>query len=1012
MRGLNAGIGVVVKGPIEIGDFIQYRVNFGGSVENCDQESLELVEASTDPEELVSKGILGETDAARVLLTYLRLKGRLNNFVYAFFNSRTRFFPYQFKPLIKFMDISDGRLLIADEVGLGKTIEAGLILLEMKVRNELNNALVVCPSKLKHKWYMELVEKFGLRFPILDRAGFLQALDRSVKFRGEPFLGIVGYETIRNESVIARLEEADFEWDLLIADEGHSARNDQSWTFKGLETLASKSAKKLILSATPLNNKSRDLFNLLIILDPEVYRDFGAFEDQRLQNALIVKLENNLRGALPLDAADLTRQLSEITQGQASELLSENPAFQRLGAICRSGISTAKTQVEALRLASMVNLLHAHVVRTRKREVHEKAAQRQVQALEIQLNQKEVEFYQGVQAAVRAVYGGNGLAKVSIERVTASSLHALADSCLRDLPADWDDEDDDEAEGESDLEREVAVVRVGFFKSDPLLKLVDTVGREMLAGQDTKWERLKAALEGLIQQDPISKVILFTGFRRTIDYLNRKLLALGFKVFVLHGGVPTSYDNPELDERSRRINDFKQCIGPAILLSSEVGSEGLDFQFTNKMVNWDLPWNPMRVEQRIGRIDRIGQESLKLNIIHLVQSATVDQVIYDRLIRKLDLITNTIGGVESVLGEYIQDLQALSFEQGLTEAERQQRLSEIERAYENQVLDYKELEQQSHKVVGTDEFIMQEIDRIRKGKRYVGPEELCAFVHGLLSRKELATVPDNHGPGVWKALFSSNLVNLIVQHADDTSEARRFSGRAQKREEVLWTFDPEIAFKRSELELLNERHPLVACLCRWYESVKGEVQPTFSAVLPAQPDRSPGDYLVGVYEGRYTGEGERRELDSIAVRVSDGQFMDAERAAEMTADLAILGREADLPVVEKDSLSRLLANLGKFSLEHHGLRKTMLFEEWETKRRQRLQYVMATHQRRTSRLAQEIENLRDRGTQGQKGLIAIRENRMRMDQASLDIRLEKIKETIQVSGSYTLRCMGWIRVEV
>lgn len=163
---------------------------------------------------------------------------------------------------------------------------------------------------------------------------------------------------------------------------------------------------------------------------------------------------------------------------------------------------------------------------------------------------------------------------------------------------------------------------------------------------DSKYRELRRMLREQILDE---KVVVFAYYRKTLDYLLRRLREDGITVTVIHGGVPQGQRWTELDR-------FKDPRGPRVLLSSEVGSEGIDLQFCRIVVNYDLPWNPMRVEQRIGRIDRVGQQADKLVIVNFKVTGTVEERLYDRLHEKLTRFANSLGDLESIIGAEIQQL--------------------------------------------------------------------------------------------------------------------------------------------------------------------------------------------------------------------------------------------------------------------------------------------------------------------------------------------------------------------
>ena len=228
--GTIGAVGTIVSGPdVYVGESY-YRVNFNGRVKNVPAEDLLVYAGDLDPESLLRAGQFGDHVTFKRRLTMSKLRRPLRDTIYSYKASRTEFHAYQFKPLLKFLASAKRRLLIADEVGLGKTIEAGYILQEERARFAIQRVLVVCPASLRLKWQHELWQRFGEDFEILDRAAFLQKaiLRPGTTDRRLPRLaGIVSLQSLRSNAVIEAIEERAAPLDLLIVDEAHHCRKDR-----------------------------------------------------------------------------------------------------------------------------------------------------------------------------------------------------------------------------------------------------------------------------------------------------------------------------------------------------------------------------------------------------------------------------------------------------------------------------------------------------------------------------------------------------------------------------------------------------------------------------------------------------------------------------------------------------------------------------------------------------------------------------------------------------------------
>ena len=190
-----------------------------------------------------------------------------------------------------------------------------------------------------------------------------------------------------------------------------------------------------------------------------------------------------------------------------------------------------------------------------------------------------------------------------------------------------------------------------------------------LEGVDTKAQTLLEVIQKLRDEKPGRKILLFTFFKGTLRYLERRLRSAGI------GCVAISGDNPP-EQRASLVEGFMNDTASSLLLSTEVGSEGLDFQFCDAVINYDLPWNPMRVEQRIGRIDRFGQREPFVDVVSFFVKGTIDTRILERLYTRIQVFEESIGELEPILGPIVQELQADAFSTTLSEAEKESRLAE------------------------------------------------------------------------------------------------------------------------------------------------------------------------------------------------------------------------------------------------------------------------------------------------------------------------------------------------
>ena len=287
-----------------------YMVNWGGiSNEALETELIPDCDIS-NPYERCANGMFGTFYEFAQKNTSFKIRSSNNSSISSLKASKTLFRAYQFKPLLKFLNSPTRRLLVADEVGLGKTIEAGHIMLELKARRELRNAIIVCPKSLQVKWREELIEKFGLAFKIYDSTKDLIAdlEDNDGRVRA-----IINYERIRVRSskkdddtkkktpnFAEYLNESDKKFSLVLCDEAHKMRNSETQTYKGADIVMGRAESAVFLTATPIMISTENLYNLLHLLDSSRYFNYQIFNARLQENRPFVEAITSVNKKLPL----------------------------------------------------------------------------------------------------------------------------------------------------------------------------------------------------------------------------------------------------------------------------------------------------------------------------------------------------------------------------------------------------------------------------------------------------------------------------------------------------------------------------------------------------------------------------------------------------------------------------------------------------------------------------------------------------------------------------------------
>lgn len=804
-------------------------------------------------------------------LTRAKLRGKFANTLFSFRATRTTFRPYQFKPVLKLLETGKARILIADEVGLGKTIEAGLIWTELEARQEADRVLVVSPSNLTEKWQREMDRRFGFEATILDR----QELDRFLKKHMENNLPrrlayIASTETLRGWDGLEYLEDHPPQFDLVIVDEAHSMRNSETRTYQ-LGTHLSEWADSLVfLTATPINLRQGDLSNLLELLVPE---DFGSLDDLQLRlepNRIINEVTAKLNRPNAI-GADLAARLQGMRKTAHGPAVMQRPDYQLLLEILQQEKLSARDVVEAKRLLADLNTLSSVITRTKKVEVDDQKARREERRFDVNWTAEESQFYELYLAwcVERAKVNGQSVYwSMQMPLRLASACLPMARRAVLDPEF--------RHRGRSDEPSKLIEV-------EPSSELV-YAARKLRVGVDSKFDLLVGALRDLRHDG--KQALLFTFSRPALSYLEQRC-GEEFRVALLHGGVGRA-------ERAMVMEDFRAGKYDFVF-ANRVASEGLDFEFCSVVINYDLPWNPMEIEQRIGRIDRIGQAAERMLILNFVNEATIDERILSRVLERIRIFEDAIGALEPIIAEQAAQALEVGFSFSLTPEQRSEKQHQIELAFEEQKRGLQDVaDASSSLMVGNDVDVAGLEDDLLRTGRYIGQLELAALIHDWaitdgaegIVRHRNSNLIELRGNSAMAARVDTIAKKGLRTRAEIDSVARAL------REEVPlhFTLDQEAA-RTGSVPLLSSTSPLAMTAA----GLPAHRQARFACLrISAEPeDVIPGTYLVVMVSAIAASRG-GDEIWSSSVT------LDGRRAGEAPGDalLAALaeGRLADAPL--------------------------------------------------------------------------------------------------------------------
>jgi ATP-dependent helicase HepA len=682
----------------------RYRVFQDNAKVTYYESQLQAAPVSTEAPEVLSVPEL------KAHLTALHILSPSTGSLFSLRSGRVQFVPYQYRPVLKLIRADRPRLLIADEVGVGKTIEAGLVIRELRARMDIGSVLVICPKALvaERKWFQEL-KRFDEHFTALD-GQLLRHCLRETHLDGEwpvqyakailPFSlfdsDLIHGSTGKNKKLGLLALDPPPKFDLVIVDEAHHIRNSDTFLHQGVRFFCDNAQAVLLLTATPVQLGSRDLYTLLNVLRPDLVIDPASFEQMAEPNRHINEAVAHCRAAVSGWQAEARAALEEVAHTEWGRLfLRESPAFQGIYDKLHGDPPSDAERIGLIRALEELYTFSGLINRTRRRDIGEFTT-RKPETVTVPFTSAQERLHEGVLDVVAAILARcHGQQNVkfmmtTIRRQAASCLYGLAPFLSDILNSKLDrlellEASDDD--GDADFS----------FLSQVRDQIKDLLN--LARNLDPDDPKKEAFLKVLRDKNKLqnNKVLVFSTFRHTLAYLDHHAQATGLRVGLIHGDI-SDEDRSDLRRRFALPKGDIEAID--VLLSSEVGCEGLDFQFCDLLVNYDLPWNPMRIEQRIGRIDRYGQQSETVAIVNLVTPGTVDADIYQRCLLRIGVFQHAVGGNEEILGTITQEIHDIAESFTLSAEERAQRLQQLADNGIRQIREEQELESKQAELFG------------------------------------------------------------------------------------------------------------------------------------------------------------------------------------------------------------------------------------------------------------------------------------------------------------------------
>ncbi len=520
---------------------------------------------------------------------------RRNDALGALLASRVMVKPHQVGVVQRVLSARRPRFVLADEVGLGKTIEAGMIFSALRLSGLARRVLVVAPSHLTVQWLVELFHKFNQLFTLMDTERYEKSLEEmpgvSPWTRFDHI--VTSLEMLqRNEQYRVEASDPNAFWDLVIIDEAHHLKGEKAYA--AAEGLAKNAWGLLLLTATPMQLDPAEYQALLKLVDPQTAPTVKGFEERLArQEELSTTVRALIEGKGEKAAV---KKLAEKFPGDDELRLGDDPAV-----LLNHLAETYSLSDRLIRNRRAVvggfnkRVLHRHEVKLPKDE----------------------------------------------EKLRSSVLEALSKSALKGAPL-------------AGLLRRFESSPAALAAAVKNTQALEKVELPALPDRDSKLSAFSKVLEGIWAKEKSAKVLVFTESRDTLEWLQSKLRVNSIEALAYHGDLP-------LVERDRQVARFRDPDGPKVLICTEVGGEGRNFQFAHHLVHYDLPWSPAVVEQRIGRLDRIGQT--QAIDIHVFESpGTLSADVLSVLADAVGVFGETVGGLDAVLEEVEPRLTELALE--------------------------------------------------------------------------------------------------------------------------------------------------------------------------------------------------------------------------------------------------------------------------------------------------------------------------------------------------------------
>lgn len=845
------------------------------------------------------------------------------------------------------------RFLIADDPGAGKTIMAGLIIKELKIRGVINRILIVVPGHLKDQWQRELKEKFQESFLVIDRYTFRNAYGENV-WRKENQV-ITSIDFAKREDILPSLESV--HWDLVIVDEAHKMsayvygdklKNIKKTERYRLGEILSKTSDHLIfLTATPHKGDPENFRLLLDLLVPGFFatKEMIAESLQSKDNPLFIRrMKEDLKD---FDGKPLfPNRYAKTIKFYLSD--NEKRLYNELSEYVISQYNKAISDERKRNLAFALLIL-------------QKRAASSTYALLKSLERRKERFKELLKNPIPP------------KEEMAIKFEEIEDYEEEER---WKKEEEWErisiAESREELEKEIETLNILIEKAKKIVE----------SKEEVKLQQLKKALEEgfkkIRELQGNEKILIFTEFRDTLEYLVKNISSWGYSVNFIHGGM-------NLEERIKAESIFKHET--QVMVATEAAGEGINLQFCHLMINYDIPWNPNRIEQRIGRIHRYGQQK-EVYVYNLIAEDTREGKVLAKIFDKLEEIRKAMGNdkVFDVIGDvfYGKDLYQLIIDAVTNARTMDEIIQELEiRVDEEYIAKIKEVLGESLATKFIDYTRIKEMAEKAKENRLI-PEYVEEFF-----KKAFEKVGGKFRMRKDGFISIESIPHEIKRIAEELDFKNRYGGLPRPYPKA--TFDKEIAFKNPDVEFISFGHPLLEALIEW--TIKNYTPSLQKGAVFEDPEGK-YDGILWFFEGEVkNGKGNIAGKTLMAI-YDDGKELKSINPAILWDLVPVSpGEPIKREDIKKDRVeSYVISLLGNY-LQN-------LFEERKRQAEIKKKYGIKSLEHLINKLDMELVELYERGEEGERVNLVIQNKKER--KRNYEEALKELKKDIEHETALTL----------